>query len=283
MNAKIREAVEAAEMVLVGIGREFGPELPGTWGTLTSAGESDGEAAERELEDYCRSRFYSEVPKDHPVIRAYDSLRELIGVRPYFVVTLNTDDLIYRSKLEKDLIVAPCGSMGKLQCGAHILEAEEIRDRVLAEAKREVGEPERQKETAARESERAEESGTKEPGQPGWRKLAVCPQCGRPLRFHTIENEDYMESGYLPQWERYTRWLSCTLNRRLCILELGVDFRYPQVIRWPFEKTAFYNQKSLLVRVNSRFPQAAQELAQRTVSIGASPVEALLENAEIEC
>lgn len=248
MNERIREAVETAEMVLVGIGGEFAPEVPEKWQAPAAPEERGKGRMDQELAAYYRSRFYEKTPEDHPVIRAYDSLRELIGVKPYFVVTLNTDDLIYRSKLEKDLIVAPCGSMGKLQCGEHILAAKEIRDRVLEAAER----------------------------RPSWRELAVCPECGRPLRFHTIENEGYMESGYLPQWERYTKWLSCTLNRKLCILELGVDFRYPQVIRWPFEKTAFYNQKSVLVRVNSRFPQAARELAQRTVSIAASPVEALL-------
>lgn len=278
MNERIREAVETAEMVLVGIGGEFAPEVPEKWQAPAASEERDKGRMDQELAAYYRSRFYEETPEDHPVIRAYDSLRELIGVKPYFVVTLNTDDLIYRSKLEKDLIVAPCGSMGKLQCGEHILAAKEIRDRVLEAAEvhglaaeNKIGKSEEDCGSAA---EQQTEGGAVR--LPSWRGLAVCPECGRPLRFHTIESEGYMESGYLPQWERYTKWLSCTLNRKLCILELGVDFRYPQVIRWPFEKTAFYNQKSVLVRVNSRFPQAAQELAQRTISIAAPPVEALL-------
>ncbi len=231
MEQKIVDIINDAEMILIGIGEEFAPEYPAQ---DTDAG----------LEPFYRSSCYEQLPDDHEVIRAYDRLRELVGAKPYFVVTMNTDDLIFRSKLERDLIVAPCGSMAKMQCGEHIVEAKEIRDRVL---------------------------------KAGDRSAAVCPVCGKPLQFHTIETEGYLEEGYLPQWEKYTKWLSCTLNRKLCILELGVSFRFPQVVRWPFEKVAMYNRKATLVRVNSRFPQLTEEVAEKGISVLASPVEFLLE------
>ena len=66
------------------------------------------------------------------------------------------------------------------------------------------------------------------------------------------------------------------MNRRLCILELGVGFQYPQVIRWPFEKIAMYNQKAHLIRVSAKFPQLAEELSQKGVSVPEHPVQFLL-------
>lgn len=227
MEQKIVDMIQEAEMVLVGIGEEFTPVLP----------EYTGEA---EMAPYVKSNYYRELPDDHEIIQVYSNLREMIGAKPYFVVTLNTDDLIYRSKLEQDLIVAPCGSMGKMQCDEHIVEAAAVCESVLAQ-----NDP----------------------------SLAVCPQCGAPLRFHTVKEEGYLESGYLSQWNKYTRWLSCTLNRKLLILELGVGFQYPQVVRFPFEKTAFYNLKATFVRVNSKFPQLPPELSQRGVSISENPVQ----------
>lgn len=230
MEQNILDVIKNAEMFLVGIGHEFSP------------------AVEEEGSDFlsmCRkSKFYEEVGEDHEIFGTYDTLRSLIGVRPYFVVTMNTDDLIYRSSLEDDLIVAPCGSMGKLQCKEHIVDAKEIRDRVM---------------------------------ETGDESLAVCPVCGQPLAFHTVSNPGYLEQGYLPQWEKYTKWLTCTLNRRLCILELGVGFSYPQVVRFPFEKTAFYNQKATLIRVNSKLPQLPEELAHRGISIRENPLQFLKE------
>lgn len=220
------ERIKEAEMILVGIGEEFSPQLP--------------EAEKKN--PFLRSRYYESIPSDHEVIQAYNRLRSLIGARPYFAVTLNTDDLIYRSDLEDDLIVAPCGSMAKMQCGEHIVDAHEICGHVL---------------------DSNDES------------LAVCPACGKPLCFHTVESDGYMEQGYLPQWEKYKRWLSCTLNRRLCILELGAGFKYPQILRWPFEKATMYNNKAFLIRVGSSFPQLAEEIAQKGLSIAASPLELL--------
>ena len=275
MNKQVAEAIEQSDIVLVGIGREFTAKVP--------AGSK-----EECLALYEESRFYATLPSDHAVIQAYNALRRQIGTRPYFVVTLNTDDLIYRSELEPEQIVAPCGSMGKLQCREHIIEAAPIRERILQawedlhgvapgdkESSSDRKHTERLRQEQADQNEAADLSTAKALVS----KYAVCPTCGAPLNFHTIANPDYLENGYLPQWEHYKKWLTATLNKKLCILELGVDFTFPQVIRFPFEKTAFYNKKATFVRVNSRFPQLEAELAAegRAISLAEPPVEMLLE------
>lgn len=255
MEKQIEEAILASDFVLVGIGREFTEKAP----------EASGEEA---LSPYEESRFYAELPADHEVIQAYNALRRVIGERPHFVVTLNTDDLIYRSEFEAEQIVAPCGSMEKLQCREHIVEAKAIREQILQAWEAGHGQKNGRNENPSVQMTATEIVS----------RYAVCPTCGAPLAFHTIANPDYLESGYLPQWEHYKKWLTATLNKKLCILELGVDFTFPQVIRFPFEKTAFYNKKSTFVRVNSRFPQLEAELAAegRAIARTESPVEALL-------
>lgn len=74
-------------------------------------------------------------------------------------------------------------------------------------------------------------------------------------------------------WDEYLHWLSFTLNQKLCILELGVGFLKPELIRFPFEKTSYFNQKSKFIRINENFPQLAKEIADRGISIKRSPVE----------
>ncbi len=78
------------------------------------------------------------------------------------------------------------------------------------------------------------------------------PSLRRLLTSNTIEAEYYIEEGYLPRWNRYQEWLAQTLNRKLLILELGVGFRTPTVIRWPFEKTVFFNRRADMYRVNRK-------------------------------
>lgn len=94
------------------------------------------------------------------------------------------------------------------------------------------------------------------------------------------------EQSSQEQWNAYLNWLTATLNHKLCILELGVGFSAPQIIRWPFEKTALYNFKSTLIRINEKFPQLPQEIAERGISFSGNAVKLLLqaetlENAEI--
>ena len=97
----------------------------------------------------------------------------------------------------------------------------------------------------------------------------ICPHCGAPLTGNTIQATPYIEEGYLPQWEKYTQWLTKTLNRELVILELGCGFENPGVIRFPFEKTCFFNQKSFFCRVHKTFPQTSAELGERAVGVKA--------------
>ncbi|OUP16205.1 hypothetical protein B5F29_14880 [Lachnoclostridium sp. An196] len=81
-------------------------------------------------------------------------------------------------------------------------------------------------------------------------------------------------------WDRYLNWLGFTLNQNLCILELGVGFLRPEVIRFPFEKTCYFNQKSRYIRVHDRFWQLSAEIADRGVSVGQPPAVFFTEGRE---
>ena len=82
-----------------------------------------------------------------------------------------------------------------------------------------------------------------------------------------LEEPDNQES-----WDKYLHWLSFTLNQKLCVLELGVGFAYPQLIRFPFEKTAYFNKKACYIRVSGKFPQLYAEIADRGEAVKEDPV-----------
>lgn len=74
------------------------------------------------------------------------------------------------------------------------------------------------------------------------------------------------------QWEHYQDWIAKTMNRDTLLLELGVSFTMPELIRWPFERMAFYNQKAHLYRVHSQFWQLSPELTGKGTSFQMNPV-----------
>lgn len=168
------------------------------------------------------------------IMAVYEKLNRLIGDKDFFLVTTVTDGVIFESPLDSARMVAPCGNETWRQCS---------------------------------------EACTKDIWEPGEVPDDICPHCGAPLTGNTIQAKTYIEEGYLPQWNAYTGWLSKTLNKRLLILELGVGFQTPTVIRWPFEKTLSVNNKARMYRVHERFAQLSEGMKEKACSISENSVE----------
>ena len=205
---EVREKIEGAELVLVGLGEGF----QYGWGALLQ--DERFQEIEREMGD--SERYVWIVPFLQKMIlrrgreerwdQAYLALKKLLTDKNYFVVSLCIDDYLYGAGLDEKRLVAPCG--GK-------------------------------------------------------------------LRFNQIGVKRYAQEGYLGQWNVYTKWLQGTVNRKLCVLELGAGMNYPGIVRFPFEKTVYYNQKAFLYRVHPRLYQIGGEIADRSRGIAENPVDFL--------
>lgn len=101
----------------------------------------------------------------------------------------------------------------------------------------------------------------------------ICPKCGKELVFNNINAENYVEAGYLPMWEKHKLWISGTLNKKLLILELGVNLKFPQIIRWPFERLGMLNNKAVLFRVNEKFWQLPEDISGKAESVKSNSLE----------
>ncbi len=219
---KIKQSMQEADKVLVGIGTEL--EFP-----------EDGDA----------ERYKS----------AYANLQNRLAGKDYFIISLCMDDMIYTSFSEEDNIVCPCGGLRLLQCtDACTKELYPVRE-ICAEA---VPYLEKTQWKIAEDM------------------LPVCPNCGKPLTFNNIRTENYLEEGYLEQWAKYKTWLQSTINRKLCMIELGVGMQFPSVIRWAFDKLAYYNQKAEFYRVHSSLYQQTKENGGRGYSIKEHGLDFLL-------
>ena len=89
----------------------------------------------------------------------------------------------------------------------------------------------------------------------------------------TSEEKEEVEK----QWDLYNKWLSATLNKKLMLIELGEGFLIPNLIRWPFEKVTFINQKSVLYRINGQLPQLPENISERAAAVSESSYDFLQE------
>lgn len=194
------------------------------------------------LEEYSRKKYLDTCPESE-VTEAYEKLGKLLEGKNYFVVTLCTDDKIFNTNIKSDRIVAPCGSYSFLQCEDVCTE-----DIYFIEDYKDV-------------LERGIEP--------------ICPKCGKRLVMNHIGAKKYSEEGYLKKWSVYMKWLQGSLNKNICVLELGVGMKYPTVIRWPFEKVTFINHKAKFARVHEQLYQLTEDIKEKGISIKENPVEFL--------
>lgn len=265
MVEQIKKAVKDADLVLVGIGEDFGvsekqimDEQPEVF-----ADENLGEQALGYLVSQCRK----EEKENATRYKAYKNLLDLIHDKNYFCISVNTDDILYQpigengENFRQNRIVTPCGGYRKLQCPKECTEVwEEPQTAWVIWAKEYV--------QAFQASKKGETKRI-----PALPKEQVCPKCGSSLVFNNVYAPHYNEHGYLSQWGIYTKWLEGTVNKKICILELGAGMKFPTVIRWPFEKVAAYNRKTSMFRIHRSLYQFPDSVEGRGIAVAEDPVE----------
>lgn len=249
----LKEKISEADLVLIGIGEEFechsflkqNREYEKVCSELTEAGMED-------LLPYINVRFMKE--KEEESVNSLKKLLEMVKDKNYFVVSTCMNDFIGRAGFRTDKVVEPCGSYKKMQCKNSCEGMIVDTDTAFLE----------QIESCLNQ---------KKP----WRELRypACPKCGEAMQFNSLYTENYDENGYLDLWNTYMKWLQGTVNRKVCILELGVGLKYPSVIRWPFEKTGYLNKKASFIRVHERLYQLTPELKEQGYFIAQNAVDVL--------
>lgn len=254
---ELKEKIQDAELVLVGLGEECQYD----WNALLQ----DERYREIEKETRNDERYVWIAPFLQKMIlrrgreerwdQAYRILRKMLEEKNYFIVSLCMDDYLYDADFDEKKVVAPCGGFRMMQCDKNC--AGKLSDM-----------PEENYEAVLRYY-RGELplSALKEP---------VCGLCGEKLRFNQLGVGRYAEEGYLEQWNSYTKWLQGTVNKKLCVLELGAGMAYPGIIRFPFEKVVYYNRKAFLYRVHPKLYQSGEEIADRSRGIAENPIDFLL-------
>lgn len=257
MDLNVLQTIEEADMVLVGIGEEFDNLKVLKQNEEYNQKAQLLEATQRKWLLPLLNQQYMPDETQTKVQSALEKLAEILKEKNYFVVTTAMNPVVSKIAWKDNRLVAPCGGYDRKQCACE--GAEGVQDTTEAELKAAIkaldclGQQEENKEC-----------------------LGVCPNCGKPFVFNNIYAPQYNESGYLKQWDLYTKWLQGTLNKKLVVLELGVNMQFPSVIRFPFEKVSYFNQKAHMYRVNEKLYFLSEELKDKGTPISENAMDWLL-------
>ncbi len=267
MEKKLSEYINECDVIIVGIGSE--------WNWIKSGIKKDPRY--EELLAYCEEEQnewllpviefeYGYYNNNTTIDNAYKALRELIGEKSYFLVSdiFIQDALLNGFSPEK--CVYPCGNYRYLQTNDpedKLLDIKECDDfQGLVNRLHKI--------ITERNVKLLEGEGFYKPFFEG--KSLYLNQ--KRKEYSKIK---YNESAYIDNWEKYTKYLSETMGKNLLILELGVSLDYPTVIRWPFEKVTFINNKAHLIRVHEKLYHHTPEIKDRTDSVQMNSVNYILQ------
>ncbi|MDE6016964.1 MAG: hypothetical protein K2H41_14965 [Acetatifactor sp.] len=259
ISRRFLDDIEEADMVLVGLGEEFDVESS----LRQMAGYEQGKklllASERSaLLPAWQKLFRREASKS--VAAQLCVLAGLLEKKNYFVVSVAVNDEIADIPWRSGRLVMPCGSDLKVQCDGGC--ERNLRGAESEEQERLLGRLQEWREAILQGEGGADPEG-----------LGICPVCGKPLEFNNVYSARYDENGYLPDWQNYMKWLQGTLNRKLVVLELGAGMQFPSVIRFPFEKAAYFNQQAKFYRVHEKVYQITEELGAKGVGIAKNAID----------
>lgn len=183
---------------------------------------------------------------DLPALLLYTELYDIVKGSEYFVLTTNVDHQFYKAGFDENRIFATQGDYGKIQCqrGCHpeTYDAEELF---------------RKMETARKECLIPSEL------------VPKCPVCGGKMTMNLrcdnyfVEDEEWHEAA-----DRYADFLEQNKDKNVVLLELGVGFNTPIIIRFPFEKMVRENKSYSLIRLNRDEAVVPESFGERAIGIG---------------
>ena len=190
---------------------------------------------------------------DPPALPLYTELYDIVKNKEYFVLTTNVDHQFYKAGFDEKRIFATQGDYGKIQCQkachSKTYDAKDL-FRKMDKARRDCLIP----------SE----------------LVPKCPVCGGNMAMNLrcdnyfVEDEAWHEAA-----DRYAGFLEQNKDKKVVLLELGVGFNTPIIIRFPFEKMVRENSSYSLIRMNMDEAVVPESFGKRAIGIGGDMAKAI--------
>lgn len=258
---KIKDIIESADAILVGAGAGLSssagidyseesfkknfPELVSAYGMTDMYTSSfyKFKTEEERWSYWAKHINYSYIMP--PALDSYKNLFEIVKNKNYFVITTNVDGQFIKSGFDKNRVFEVQGSYGKMQCsvGCH--------NRVYDDTKL-VKEMLKSVDNLKIDSN----------------LVPKCPVCSRNMEINIRKDAFFVEDD---NWHKlnntYNEFIVNNKNKKMVLLELGVGFNTPGIIRFPFEELTYNNKNIILIRVNDRYNDVVYELENRIINV----------------
>ena len=195
---------------------------------------------------------------DLDVTPLHKTLLEALESKKLFLLSTNADHQFEKAGLPVEQIFQTQGSYNLIQCkrGCHPKTYDAV-------------ELFRQMERVRREGKIPSEL------------VPKCPVCGGNMEMNLrVDNCFVEDENWHAAEDRFSRFLSECVNGKTVLLELGVGFNTPTIIRFPFEKLTREHENLSLVRLSRSKAMVPASLGDRAVGINADMAQSITDLAE---
>lgn len=176
--------------------------------------------------------------------KLYGQLLDLVNNKDYFVLTTNVEHQFWINGFEDERIFATQGDYGLMQC------EKACHDKLYSN-----------RELVFEALEKTEDCRIPSDLVP------VCPVCGGNMEINVRKDNFFVEDEkWHHMYDNYSKFLEkIDEDDNLVLLELGVGFNTPVIIRYPFEQMTYNNSNVTLIRLNRSYAQAIPENKDKTI------------------
>lgn len=200
---------------------------------------------------WCRHSYVNRI--EPPAMPLYEQLFAMVKDMDYFVLTTNVDHQFQKAGFQDERIFATQGDYGLIQCmkGCHSKTYDAV--------------------SMFTQMNQAQKN-CKIPSY----MVPRCPVCGGPMAMNLRCDQYFVEDDAWNQAaENYGRYLKQLKKGNVLLLELGVGFNTPSIIRFPFEKMVRENKNVNLVRLNLDEAVIPESFGKRGIGINRDLCESL--------
>lgn len=186
-------------------------------------------------------------------IPVYEILYELVKDKDYFVITTNVDHCFQKAGFDKRRLFYTQGDYGLFQCSVPCCQItydnQDIIGRMVKEQK-----------------------DMRIPSE----LLPKCPVCGKPLTMNLRSDNKFVEDkGWHRAAERYEDFIRRHKNLHILLLELGVGYNTPGIVKYPFWRITAQNAKAVYACINYGEAVCPTEIEKQAICINGDIGETL--------
>lgn len=189
-----------------------------------------------------------------PLLQPYNNIIEIIKDKKYYICTTNVDSQFEKAGVSKDRIFAPQGNYSLLQCSKPCSNEVYYNEKMVQKMRVNM------QGTQIREED-----------------IPRCPICNELLMPNLRCDDRFIEKPHMINIDDYHKFIDNAVKYNLLLIELGVGFNTPGIIRFPFEKITQYGKNTYFIRININDASVPTEIASKSIEIQENIQKVLLD------